>query len=165
MSVANANLPARDAVLLVEDELGVRTLVGLYLSRASLKVLSCGSPAEAREYWKTHRDRIKLVLTDYNLMAEQTGKDLIECFRQDCATLPAVLMSGYVSNLDMSDWLVENQVLFLPKPFSYADFYRVLQQAESGPPSPSALSQAWDAFVHQCEQMESLVPRLSPGCS
>ncbi|MEI7732882.1 MAG: response regulator [Verrucomicrobiota bacterium] len=107
----------RGTILLVEDEVRVRTLANLVLCKAGYKVLLCGTTQEALTLWEQHREDIALVLTDFNLECTQNGKDLIDLLRKDRPEIIAIMMSGYIAEQDIEDWLLANKVVFIPKPF------------------------------------------------
>ncbi len=120
--------PARRTgeILLVEDEAGVRAVVGRMLEAMGHRVTAVASASEALEKVRVVGPRFDLLLTDL-VLPGLDGRRLAEELRLVIPGLPVVFMSGY-SDLPSSemDALTSDGALFLQKPFRSADLERVL---------------------------------------
>ena len=83
-----------ERILLVEDDMAVRSMTQSLLERQGYSVASAGSGEEALNLAALHRDRIDLVLTDVG-MAGMSGPQLVERLRSNSGSLPVLFMSGH----------------------------------------------------------------------
>jgi two-component system, cell cycle sensor histidine kinase and response regulator CckA len=88
------------AVLLVEDEDGVRRVANRLLSRRGFRVIEARNGDEA--LLRFNDARVDLVLTDV-VMPGMSGPDLAAQLRRLRPRLPVVFMSGYSDRQDVSD--------------------------------------------------------------
>jgi nitrogen-specific signal transduction histidine kinase/CheY-like chemotaxis protein len=122
-----ADAPAQSAVLVVDDELSVRTLVCRALENEGFCVLAAGDGLEAVELFRRHR-QIACVLLDLS-MPGMDGEETLTRLRQVRQDVRVLLCSGYgqryltrrFSNKDVLGWL--------PKPFNLADLVRHVRRA------------------------------------
>jgi two-component system CheB/CheR fusion protein len=85
------------AVLLVEDDAGVRTATRLFLQSEGYAVTAVASLADAIEHAREHPP-VNLLLTDYHLGDNETGTQVIASVRQVLGRpLKAVLVTGDTS--------------------------------------------------------------------
>lgn len=106
-----------ETVLLVEDELIVRTAARRILEAAGYHVLEVASGREALDVCVRHRGPIDLLLTDM-VMPEMSGRELSEKFRQLCPTAPTVFMSGYTEETVQRQNASDPELVFVQKPFT-----------------------------------------------
>jgi hypothetical protein len=88
--------PSR-TVLVVEDDEGIRRLVGRLLSGAGHRVLSAGAPSRALHLLRDRGYEIDVLVSDA-IMPEMSGYELLEEARATRPGLPVLLVSGYVGN-------------------------------------------------------------------
>ncbi len=81
-------------ILLVEDEMAVRTVARRILNRAGYRVIEARNGAEALFLWSLHRTRVRLVVTDA-VMPLMGGIELVTSLREAGADIPMLFMSGY----------------------------------------------------------------------
>jgi CheY-like chemotaxis protein len=106
-----------ETLLLVEDELPLRTSTRKILSHLGYRVLEAANGAEALELWQRHRPEIRLLLTDLVMPGGMTGRELAEQLLQQDARLKVVYTSGYSAEIIGKDLVLEEGVNYLPKPF------------------------------------------------
>ncbi|HWD20472.1 MAG TPA: response regulator [Verrucomicrobiae bacterium] len=104
-----------ETILLVEDEQPLRVLIASVLERCGYQVVSAVSGREALTVWETHRDRVKLLLTDIVMPGGVTGPDLASRLCAQNAALKVIFTSGYAAEAGSKFTLVEG-VNFLQKP-------------------------------------------------
>jgi DNA-binding NtrC family response regulator len=104
-------------VLLVDDEAGIRALVGKILRREGFLVLEAGSALEALTIASTHAVRIDLLLTDV-ILPGQTGFDLAEQMLVALPELKVIYISGYTDDERVRRGARPPDSRFLQKPFT-----------------------------------------------
>jgi CheY-like chemotaxis protein len=105
------------AVLLVEDEAGVRHLVSRLLQRCGYTVHAVGTPAEALAYASTPGTAIDLLLTDV-VLPEMSGRAVADAVRGLYPQCRVLFMSGYTNDAVVRRGAMEGHAPFLQKPFS-----------------------------------------------
>ncbi len=95
-------------ILIVDDEQGIRQLVGRVLERRGYRVITCPSATEALAV----QDPIDLLVVDL-ILPEVNGRQLTDALRARQPLLPVVLMSGYLSDRDL---MPGPPSIFLQKP-------------------------------------------------
>ena len=109
-----APVPARETILLVEDEPAVRQLFAQALVRAGYRVYEARNGQEAMKVFDQHGDTIDLLLTDMR-MPYMGGAELAQHLRARRRTLKLLCVSGYPGgDLELTSD-------FLAKPFSRDD--------------------------------------------
>ncbi|WP_310569879.1 ATP-binding protein [Gemmatimonas sp.] len=115
---------AANGVLLVDDDLAVRTTTRRLLERHGWRVLEAPDGEAALALFRAHRDQIALVLTDVR-MPVMDGVQLALAVRRIVADFPVVFFSGYD---ELEQHAVEgiDSVPLIAKPFSTSELLRVL---------------------------------------
>jgi two-component system cell cycle sensor histidine kinase/response regulator CckA len=108
-------VPSGGAVLVVEDDPLVRTMVRRSLSEAGFKILEAGDGPEGLRLASEHED-IDVVLTDLALPGIG-GRELARRLADVRPDLPVVFMSGYTDDDLARRGLLEAGHPFLEKPF------------------------------------------------
>jgi CheY-like chemotaxis protein len=117
-TATTAPIGSNELILLVEDELPVRSVVTRLLQRNGYQVLTAQSGPEALKVWAENRDSIRLLLTDMVMPDGMTGRELASEIRALVPQLPVIYSSGY--SPDLAGRLIEVQpgTRFLQKPYS-----------------------------------------------
>jgi len=104
-------------ILLVEDEIALRSISSHALALFGYQVLSAANSREALELWAQHQDTIDLVLTDMRMPKGISGLDLAKKLWKIKPSLKIIIMSGY--SMEIAQNSIANNVsyTFLPKPF------------------------------------------------
>ncbi len=105
-----------ETILLVEDELIVLEMTHRLLQRLGYTVLIATNPREAIDLAKTHSGKINLLLTDV-VMPEMNGRDLAKQLTSLSPDLKAVFMSGYTADVIAHHGVLDNDIIFIEKPF------------------------------------------------
>ncbi len=106
-----------ETILLVEDELAVRSSVRIILTRLGYRVLEAASGEEALAVWKQHHDKVRLLLTDLVMPGEMSGKELADQLLHENPEFKIIYVSGYSLEVAGKNLLLEDGVNFLAKPF------------------------------------------------
>jgi CheY-like chemotaxis protein len=114
--------PARETILLVEDEPAVRQLFAQALARAGYRVFEARNGQEAVRVFDQHGAAIDLLLTDMR-MPYMGGAELAHQLRARRMTLKLICISGYPGAID-ADLAYD----FLAKPFSRDDLLNKVRE-------------------------------------
>ncbi len=106
-----------ETILLVEDDLFVRSSVQNALSSVGYRVLEAATGAEALGMWKQYGNEIHLLLTDLVLPGGITGKEIAERLLQQNPNLKVIYSSGYSAEIAGKHIPLEEGINFLAKPF------------------------------------------------
>ncbi len=117
----------RGEILVVDDEVSVRTVLDRALRRSGLGVTAAASGDEALEILAAHPQRFAALLLDLT-MPGLSGEETLRRLRAGGSTLPAVVMSGY-SEADTMQRVADLGVAgFVGKPFELAGLLEKLRR-------------------------------------
>lgn len=121
-----------ETILVVEDEAPVRELVCRILKTCGYQVLQADSGIEALSVWREHKDKIQLLLTDIVMPEGMTGRDLAEKLQSERPDLKAIFTSGYSSDIVGKDFVIQEGVNYLQKPYMPQKLMRVVRNCLDG---------------------------------
>jgi PAS domain S-box-containing protein len=119
-----------ETVLLVEDDLSVRTFLDKVLVRNGYRVLAAEHPPAALELVKAHSGPIDLVITDI-VMPFGNGIELVGMLDEIRPGLPVLYISGYADPALVERGALPQADHFLQKPFSAATLLLRIRQVLS----------------------------------
>ena len=122
------SVPCAGAILVVEDEDTVRTLVQRILERNGYRVLTAASGAEALALAALHSGEIALALTDV-VMPGMSGRDFADQVTAATPELKVVFMSGYPDQVTADLGVLGPETNYLQKPFTEAGILAALGRA------------------------------------
>jgi PAS domain S-box-containing protein len=127
--ISAADWRGHGTVLVVEDEDGVREVVGRMLERLGFQVITADDGLAALERLDDHDGAVSAVLLDLS-MPRMGGFETLQHIRERKPDLPVILMSGYTEQEVASKLLdgTSGAVGFLQKPFLPEDLTSVLRQ-------------------------------------
>ncbi|MHC4845049.1 MAG: HD domain-containing phosphohydrolase [Planctomycetota bacterium] len=117
----------RSAVLVVDDNDGVRRAISRFLEQDGYPVASCANLAEAREALAT-RD-ILVVITDLTMPAGDSGLDLLDEVREQHKDLDVLIMTGNSDLTSAVEALKRGAYDYLRKPFPFEALRAAVQRA------------------------------------
>jgi signal transduction histidine kinase/ligand-binding sensor domain-containing protein/ActR/RegA family two-component response regulator len=131
---AKSERPPRGSatVLLVEDEMAVRTLASRVLTRGGYKVLAADSGAAAIAIAKAYEGEIDLLVTDV-VMPGMSGRELAERLVPTRIGMRVLFASGYTEDAILRHGVTSEAVSFLAKPFTPDELIRKVQFALESP--------------------------------
>lgn len=118
-------------VLLVEDEVPLRTLAAKALQRLGYEVLQAGNGLEALVVADGHSGPISVVVTDI-VMPRMGGPELIEKLGRKRRVFSVIFMSGYTEAAAFENARVGKEFALLNKPFSTDALVRKIRQVQEG---------------------------------
>jgi len=117
----SAPAPPKETILVVDDEDGIRALMGKVLTREGFEVIEASSGEEALEkagnFWGT----IPLLVTDV-VMPGMGGVDLARQLASQRPETRVMFISGYTGQSALSSAQVQGGYEFLQKPFTLSAF-------------------------------------------
>jgi CheY-like chemotaxis protein len=114
---AGHNRGSGETVLLVEDELVIRSLVRNVLVTSGYAVIEAEDGERALEIFKTRAAEIDMIITDV-VLPGAGGRDIVEAMSALRPGLPVLFMSGYTREVIDSHGALNPGLAFLQKPFS-----------------------------------------------
>lgn len=107
----------QETILLVEDDMAMRLSVGQALNQLGYHTLLAETGTEALAVLMRDKEIINLVLSDL-VMPGMGGKELYKIMRRDYPDVKIMLTTGHISDSDDDDWLQNEQITWLAKPFN-----------------------------------------------
>ncbi|HEX7571401.1 MAG TPA: ATP-binding protein, partial [Verrucomicrobiae bacterium] len=117
-----------ETILLVEDELSLRTFVGNLLQRCGYTVLEAESGPAALKIWSDQRDHIQLVLTDIIMPENLNGIELGRRLLAEKPSLKVIYTSGYTGNHEGRHTALTEGVNFIRKPFKPEAITKIIRK-------------------------------------
>ena len=106
-----------EKILLVEDEAALRGLASKLLQKEGYQIVEAASGVEALKVWEQHDGVFDLLLTDMVMPGGVTGRELAEKLLADKPELKVIFTSGYSTDMVGKNFVLEEEVNFLPKPY------------------------------------------------
>jgi CheY-like chemotaxis protein len=116
-------LRGSETILLVEDEEVVRGLTRKILTQAGYNVLDANGGEEAIRVCRAHNGPIDLLVTDV-VMPELSGKEVAERLLELRPAIRVIFMSGYTDEAIVQHGVLDANVEFIQKPFSWIGLTR-----------------------------------------
>ncbi|MEI7731787.1 MAG: PAS domain S-box protein [Verrucomicrobiota bacterium] len=131
-----------ETILLVEDELDVRSLAKEILQMRGYRVLEADCGAAALKVWAEQHQNIQLLLTDIVMPGGLNGLDLAQMLLREKANLKVIYSSGYSSPLDSAQGTALHELKFyLQKPFMPGQLAQMVRRClDEGPPATGVQS-------------------------
>jgi PAS domain S-box-containing protein len=138
-AVADPPLPRSSAartsgtgkVLVVDDEDEMRAVVVAALGQAGLHALQARDGLEALGLFQEHRDQIRLIIMDLT-MPNMDGEEACRELRQNGATVPVVLSSGFNETEALRRFEGLGLAGFLQKPFALGSLVDLVRKLLAG---------------------------------
>ncbi|PKK88895.1 MAG: PAS domain-containing sensor histidine kinase [Candidatus Wallbacteria bacterium HGW-Wallbacteria-1] len=106
-----------ETILLVEDEAALLKMTRIMLEKQGYRVLSAGRPNEAITMAEKFEPRIDLCITDV-IMPEMNGRELTDKIVLFHPEIKLLFMSGYTASMIDDQGIIENERIFIKKPFT-----------------------------------------------
>jgi len=117
-----------ETILLCEDDMKIRRLVEAMLTRQGYRVLVAENPDQALDTARQTTGPIDLLLTDI-VMPRISGFELANMVREMRPGMRVLYMSGYTDHQMNSNWVLDQDVPFLQKPFTAAALTQKVREA------------------------------------
>lgn len=120
----------KNTILLVEDEISLLKTTSTILKQHGYTVLSASTPGEALRLADSYCGRIDLLISDI-VMPDMNGNQLVKKLSAIFPNLRSILTSGYTAEIIARQGIIEQGVLFLPKPYSIRDLAAKIEKTLS----------------------------------
>lgn len=117
---ASSTAAHRNAVLLLEDNEVIASMLTALMQTLSLRVIWCADGGSAERVFAQRRDEVLLVLADCRL-PDTDGREVCARLRQTAPRLPVLVTSGSVSGRGVAPLTRDGLVEYLPKPYAPAE--------------------------------------------
>lgn len=114
-------------ILVVDDEVIIRQLMGEILDVLGYEAILCGSPLEAIQIFTERHAEIALVFIDM-MMPEMSGKQLYKEFTKIDLNKKVIVLSGYADDQEIQSLLDEGIAGFVQKPVSIKTLSGIIEQ-------------------------------------
>jgi two-component system cell cycle sensor histidine kinase/response regulator CckA len=114
-------------VLLVEDEEAVNRLVKTALTQNGYLVTSANCVNDAMEKFEGHNGQFDMIFSDA-VLPDGNGVDLISVFKNRNPQLRVLLSSGYTDKHHLMDMAKQQEISFLPKPYSLPRLFQTVAE-------------------------------------
>jgi CheY-like chemotaxis protein len=114
----NPNIDRKPVVLIVEDDIVLRSLVATWLRDSDFRVVEAGNAQEAIIVL-TSGPAVDVVFADVNMPGTMNGVELAHWVRQHHGDIPVLVTTGARDRLDFADKIADEQ--FIPKPYIFED--------------------------------------------
>jgi two-component system cell cycle sensor histidine kinase/response regulator CckA len=121
-----------ETILVVEDEISLRSLIARVLGSLGYRVLIAGTGAQALQVATEADSRLDLLLTDVVLPGGMQGTDLARDLLTSMPNLPVLYMSGYARDAIVHGGRLDEGVNFLEKPFTPDALAKMVRAVLSG---------------------------------
>lgn len=139
----------RSRILIVEDEVVIRTALKRFLTKQSYKISEAGSVEEAMQF---NLQDFALIITDLRLPGP-AGTDIIAL----AGDVPVLVMTSYASMRSAVDTMKLGAADYIAKPFDYEEMLTTIR-ANIGPDFEAHC--AVDNMLGQCSQLREVFQRI-----
>ena len=117
----------RELILVVEDDMAVRSTTTSMLKSLNYEVVSFGNGSEAIRYFKKNRLLIHLLFTDI-VMQGLKGNELANQIKKINPNIKVLFASGYTDKVIAKYGILYKDTHFIPKPFNVDSLARKINE-------------------------------------
>ncbi len=121
--IASETASNGEAIMIVEDEPGVRKMAALVLKKRGYRVFETASPEACLRYIEMENPSLDMLLTDV-ILPGYSGKELYSRLKEKLPHLKVLYMSGYTDNVISDKGVLKAGVHFIGKPFSIRELLK-----------------------------------------
>lgn len=121
----------RETILLAEDNESICALAAALLRKAGYAVFEASNGAEAQAVFEQNAHQIDLLLLDV-VMPEMSGRAVYEKAKQIKPSIRALFASGYNENIIHTDYVLDEGLHFIQKPYERAQLLSRVREVLDG---------------------------------
>lgn len=114
-------------VLIVDDELLIRTLFSRLIQKLGFETLTAATGAEALDIFRENTDKIDVVILDM-VMPDINGDKVFLHMREINPTVKILLSTGYAEDESIEELIATGNARFIQKPFTIDTITPVLKE-------------------------------------
>lgn len=139
---------SKQKILIIEDEVVIRTSLKKFLEKQSFKIEEAGSLDEALRY---NLQEFSLIITDLRLPGP-TGTGIIK----EAPEIPVLVMTSYASVVSAVEAMKLGAADYIAKPFDYQDLLAIITGLISEKPKPAVI----EGMLGSCDAIIELIGRI-----
>ncbi|HKI73085.1 MAG TPA: sigma-54 dependent transcriptional regulator [Pseudomonadales bacterium] len=143
----------RKKILIVEDEVVIRSSLKKFLEKQSFKVKEAGSITEAEDF---DLSQFSLIITDLRLPGP-TGTDIIKM----APDVPVVVMTSYASVSSAVDAMKMGAADYIVKPFDYDELHNTVCKLLRDDEPEKTIAPPVVGMLGNCTAMQELFDRIN----
>jgi two-component system, cell cycle sensor histidine kinase and response regulator CckA len=116
-----------ETILLAEDNKAIRLLATNILEASGYKVLTADDGEDALRLYRKHGSEIDLLVLDV-LMPKKSGRSVYDEIRSIRPDVRCLFVSGYSANAVHTNFIVEQNLRLIQKPFKNVDLLRAVRE-------------------------------------
>ena len=106
----------KEKILVLEDEIGIRSFVSINLKREGYEIIEAGSGSEAIEQLSNHPD-ISIALLDV-MLPDMSGIEICKFIRQQFDQIGVIMLTAKGQEEDKLEGFISGADDYIVKPFS-----------------------------------------------
>jgi two-component system cell cycle sensor histidine kinase/response regulator CckA len=115
-----------ETILIAEDDVTVRTLLKKMLEQFGYAVIEAVDGEDAVDKFRKNRKKVRLLILDV-IMPKRNGKEVYDLLRKDTPGVKAIFSSGYMSDILHQEGMMEEGLVFIPKPVTANELLRTVR--------------------------------------
>ncbi len=112
-------------ILIIDDSEETRSVLRTYFEEKGCRVSETSSGKAGIELFRSYRAEIDLVFVDY-IIPDISGRELVSALLQEQGQARILILSGYSTDRHFDDYIMNNRIHIIPKPFRLEDLESVL---------------------------------------
>ncbi len=121
----NSDIDRKPVVLVVEDEVVIRSLLATFLRDSDFAVVEAANADEAVAVLSSQAP-VDIVFTDFNMPGEMNGMALAGWVHQHHTEIPVLVTTGAADMLEIL--AVNSNKYFVPKPYIFSDIEKRIRE-------------------------------------
>ena len=119
----------KEKILVLEDEIGIRSFVSINLKREGYEIIEAGSGSEAIEKITEHND-ISIALLDV-MLPDMSGIEVCKYIRQNFDQVGIIMLTAKAQEEDKIEGFISGADDYMVKPFSIKELFRRIKKDDT----------------------------------
>ncbi len=112
-------------ILIIDDSEETRSVLRTFFEEKGCRVSETSSGKAGIELFHSYNAEIDLIFVDY-IIPDISGRELVSALLQEQGQARILILSGYSTDHHFDDYIMNNRIHVIPKPFSLEDLEAVL---------------------------------------
>ncbi len=119
-----AGRPYRN-ILIIDDSEETRSVLRTFFEEKGCRISETSSGKAGIELFHTYSAEIDLIFVDY-IIPDISGRELVSALLQEESQARILILSGYSTDHHFDDYIMNNRIYIVPKPFNLEDLESAL---------------------------------------